>query len=322
MSDGILSTENGTAQEGEAADKWNGASGALSDAIVARSAESTGGDVPPFRQFKSDLAIGVPVCGFTGINGAGKTLLAVQSAIADMARGRVVYSTVPISSPWGDSLPIVSLGHLLTLRDVTILLDDISVIFSSRTTQSLPGEIVTLLQTLRHHDLKVLWTAPQWMRADTMIRGVTQGLVNVVPWFRVRDPETPWPRPRIVGAGLLDTSTGKQDATPDKVLRRRFVIPSRLAAWGAYDTRADTPVLGHRNVGGVCVDCYGSRERPKHNRERHELLGIPFFEDDGGPGGGDSAAQKVATVETPRFEVVAGRSREPIVSGRTRGRHS
>lgn len=229
---------------------------------------------------KRDVAVGVPVCGFTGINGAGKTMLAVQSAIADMSRGRTVYSTVPIRSAFGDSLPIRSLRQLLTLEDATLLFDDVSVIFSSRSTQSLPAEIVALLQTLRHQRLTLRWTAPQWMRADTLIRGVTQGLVNVMPMLRHSDPLDPWPRPRIVMAGLLDTSTGKADSEPTKVLRRRVFLPSRLQSFGAYDTLADTPLIGRHLQGGTCVDCGGTRERPKHSEARHSHLGLPWYPDD------------------------------------------
>lgn len=225
---------------------------------------------------------GVPVCGFTGVNGAGKTLIATNCAIADLARGRKVYSTVPIKSKWGESEPILSLRQLLTLENATLFLDEIAVIFSSRSTSSLPADVVALLQTLRHRRLTVLWTAPEWMRADNQLRGVTQGVVNVMPQLRRRDPGTPWPAPRVVFAGLLDTSTGKADAMPTRVLRRRMYFPTRLPAWGAYDTHADTPMLGRHLQTGTCVDCGGSQERPKHSKQRHEMLGIPYYAESAG----------------------------------------
>lgn len=227
-----------------------------------------------------DLVAGVPIAGFTGVNGAGKSMLAAQSAICDMANGRTVYSTLPIRSPWGDSLPIKSLRQLLHLEDATILLDEVSVIFSSRSSQSLPAEVVALLQTLRHRRLTVRWTAPAWMRCDNLLREVTQGLVNVVPLLRYNERGNPWPRPRMVIAALLDTSTGKTDAQPTKVLRRRLYIPTRMPAFGAYDTHADTPLLGRHLQQGKCVDCGGSQEVPKHSRARHEGLGLPWYDDE------------------------------------------
>lgn len=235
------------------------------------------------RLDRFDVAAGVPICGFTGINGAGKTLLAVQSAIADMSKGRTVYSTVQIKSEWGESVPIRSLSQLLTIEDSTILLDDISAIFSANTTQSLPSEVRTLLHALRHKKLTLRWTAPQWMRADTNIRGVTQALVNVVPLMRYRVRNDPWPGARLVMAGVLDTSTGKADGEPTGVLRRRVYRPRKLASFGSYDTHADTPQIGTPAASGVCVDCGGSRTRPRHSKERHDLLGMPYYADAGEP---------------------------------------
>lgn len=243
-----------------------------------------GGDQPsntrPPRAPGPDLLAGIPIAGVTGINGAGKTLLVVHSALCDMARGRKVYSTLPIRSPWGDSEPILSLRQLLHLEDATILLDEVSVIFSSRSSQALPAEVVALLQTLRHRRLTVRWTAPSWMRCDNLLREVTQGVVNVLPLLRHRERDNPWPRPRLILAALLDTSTGKTDAMPDKVLRRRLYVPRRMTSWGAYDTHADTPMLGRHLQGGKCVDCGGSQDVPKHTAQRHAQLGLPWYGND------------------------------------------
>jgi hypothetical protein len=225
-----------------------------------------------------DFALGSPITGITGINGSGKTLLAVESAISDMQTGRTVYSTVPISSKYGDSLPVTSLHQLATLRDCTILLDEVAVIFSSRATAGLPHEVVTLLQTLRHKNIRVLWTAPAWMRADNLLREVTQALVSVSPLFRGSPSRNnPWPRPRVVMAGLLDTSSGKTDSEPDKVLRRRLFIPTRMVSYGAYDSMADTPQLGVTKHNRLC-ECGGAVPAPKHTEERHRELGIPWSE--------------------------------------------
>lgn len=253
------------------------------------------------RRLRSrDLARGVPICGFTGVNGAGKTTLAAQSIIHDLALGRRVLSTVHVASPFDfgrpSTEPILSLRQLLEVRDSTLFLDDVAVIFSSRSTASLPPEIVALLQTLRHHGNTVRWTAPGWMRCDNLIREVTQGLVNVWPVARKSDGETPWPRPRFVFAGLMDTSTGKTDETPTKVLRRRILVPTMLESWGAFDTHADTPLLGSHLQSGVCVDCGGSRTREKHSKDRHIALGLPWFEDESGiPGGRPAVAIEAAS---------------------------
>jgi len=225
-----------------------------------------------------DLGGGVPILGFTGVNGTGKTLLAVQTALCDLARGRALYSTVDVASKWGDSIPIRSLGQLARVRDATILLDEVSVMLSSRSTHTLPPEIVTLLQVVRHHNNRVLWTAPEWMRADSLLRGVTQAVVTTVPFIRSRVDGSPWPRPIVGMASLLDTSTGAPDSAPTRVLRRRFFLPSRLDSWGTYDTRADVTLLANRDQGGTCPDCGGTRAREKCTPERHYAMELPFYE--------------------------------------------
>lgn len=235
---------------------------------------------------REDIFKGVPIAGATGLNGAGKTLLAAQSIMADLSRGRDVYSTVHVTSPWGDTKPIKSLRQLLTLKDATLFLDDVSVIFSSRSTTSLPPEMVAVLDTLRHKGetgLTVRWTAPTWMRCDNLIRGITQASANVMklplPFTTVNDG-SPWPRSRIMLVGLLDTTTGKADETPTRVMRRRMYVLKNMASFGAYNTRADTPLLGARVQSGVCVDCRGLQTKEKCSPERHEKMDLPWYDDE------------------------------------------
>ncbi len=233
-----------------------------------------------------DITRGVAICGFTGVNGAGKTLAAVDACIEKMRAGRVVYSTVPIdytdrkTGRRYQSQPVVSLRQLLELRDCTILFDEVAVIFSSRTSQSLPAEIVVLLQTLRHRRIDVIWTAPAWMACDNQLRRVTRGVVNVVPLLNRHDGIDPWGRPRMVMLGLMDTVGVKIDAAPVKVLRRRFLRPKGARAWGSYDTHADSPLLGAHLVTGNCPDCGGSITRQKHSKALHDSMGLPWYDSD------------------------------------------
>lgn len=224
-----------------------------------------------------DILAGVPIVGVVGINGAGKTLWAANSAIQAMKAGRKVISTVPILSEWGVSEPVLSLRQLTELHDCLLFLDDVSVIFSSRSSASLPPEIDVLIQTARHRKVTIIWTAPSWFRCDNRLREVSQAALVVSPLLRRKVIDDPWPAPRLTMAGLMDTSSGKTDATPERILRRAFAVPSRMDSFGAYDTHADTPLLGAIHQGGVCVDCGGSRTRPKHDEARHEALGLPWY---------------------------------------------
>jgi hypothetical protein len=231
--------------------------------------------VPRFPRFRS-IVKNAPIVGFTGVNGAGKTLVAVSEAMRDMSMGRPVVSTVPISCKWGESIPLLSLRQLLDLRDCTVLIDEVSVIFSSRNTGGLPDEVSTFLQSMRHQAVTLRWTAPAWSRADIQLRQVTQVSVNVMPVGRRSIPGSFWPRPVLVGAAAFDCTSMPVDSTPEKVMRgsRRVWIPSHLPGWGSYDSEADVSRIGWTPQGRTCVDCGGTRRPEPCSPERHQKLGI------------------------------------------------
>lgn len=223
-----------------------------------------------------DIARGVPVVGFVGANGSGKTLRSVESCLADMAAGVPVHSTVPISSPWGDSKPIRTMSDLLLIRDATVLVDEVTTVFSSRTSSSIPPEFDVWLKTLRHKNVRLIWTAPAWGRAENRLRDVTQACVTLHPIIRRAVKNSPWPTTVAGYAGLLSTvDLASADDTPTRTLRRSLFWSSASPAWGAYDTHAPTPALVASDLGGVCPDCGGARVRPKCSAARHEDLGLP-----------------------------------------------
>lgn len=219
--------------------------------------------------------IAAPILGITGVNGAGKTLLAVELAILAMRQGQRVVSTVPIDTGEYRSEPLLSLSHLLDLEDCAVLLDEIAVIFSSRGGGAVPSEVVTFLQTLRHRRVTVTWTAPNWSRADVLVRSVTQACATVRPMISRRVDGSLWPRPVLAAIGVLDTVSVPTDNMPDRVLQRRLWRPKKSPAWGSYDTHAPTPQIGGLLQGGPCPDCGGMRARPKCEAKTHELLGLP-----------------------------------------------
>ncbi|MDM7856667.1 hypothetical protein [Cellulomonas alba] len=192
-----------------------------------------------------------------------------------MKRGREVYSTVPIKSEHGESKEIRSLRHLLELRDCTVLIDEIAVVFSSRDSMLIPREFDVFLQTLRHSGVTLRWTAPAFARADVRVREVTQAVVGVHALGKRKVAGEFWPRPVTILCGVLDTTSIPVDGTPEKVLKRRVFLPTRLSGWGAYDTHADTPRIGHPPTGGACVDCGGTTRREACTPERHAALDLP-----------------------------------------------
>ncbi|OIQ93159.1 zonular occludens toxin (Zot) [mine drainage metagenome] len=218
-----------------------------------------------------------PIVGFIGANGYGKTLVAVTECIRYMRLGVPVYSTVPITSEWGDSLPLTGRSQLLGLRNCVVLLDEVEVIFSSRTTASLPPDVTIFLHTLRHRGVILLWTAPAWKRADVLIREVTQVVVGLDAVAKYTVDGKFWPTPRFVFVTSMDCTSVGADDQPERTLRRRFYRLKGLSGWGAYDSEADTPRLGWPDEGGRCVDCGGRITPARCTPERHVELGLPVI---------------------------------------------
>lgn len=59
-------------------------------------------------------------------------------------------------------------------RPALFLLDEITACLPSRSAMSLPAELQRVLNQLRKHDVELVWTAPNWARADVLLREVTQ----------------------------------------------------------------------------------------------------------------------------------------------------
>lgn len=222
---------------------------------------------------------GVPVVGICGVNGAGKTLLVADIVADHLREGRKVYSTVEVITPHGRTIPILSLEQILRISNAVVVLDEVGATFPSGSSLTLPLELSIFLQIMRHRDLYVYWTAPSWASANILLRRATQGVINVSPLLRYTTGDSPWRTPRLILAGLMDCTDVKENEDPKRILRRRVYRPKKLAAWGCYDTHADTPVIGHYAVGGRCAGCGGMEPTPKHSRERHEALGIPYYDE-------------------------------------------
>lgn len=59
-----------------------------------------------------------------------------------------------------------------------MLLDEVTGVASSRETHALPAPVVNFLMQLRRREVQLRWTAPNWARADKVIREVTQAVTS------------------------------------------------------------------------------------------------------------------------------------------------
>ncbi len=157
----------------------------------------------------------LPITGFVGKNGSGKTLAMVERfALPSLDAGIPVLGNltifaspddahlpagervphplwVPLSSPWalldGSLLdtfaPMIDAGLVPApvagrVPSCTVLLDEITTAFGSRESLKVPTEVVAKLQQLRKSDSLVGWTGPSWKRADVALREVTKEVVD------------------------------------------------------------------------------------------------------------------------------------------------
>lgn len=231
---------------------------------------------PKFPRFRR-IVENAPIVGFTGVNGAGKSLLMHSENVADLARGRRVYSTTPIRSPWGNSEPLRSLRQLLELENCIVSIDEVAAVFPSSGGGELPFEVNLFLQGMRHQGEQgviLRWAAPAWSRAAKQLREVTQVCVTVTPLMRYRVADDFWPKARLVMAGALDCTSVKLDDDPTKVIARRIYRTKALPGFGMYDHKATISRIGWPKAIDVCADCGGRTKTIYCTPERHDELGI------------------------------------------------
>jgi len=252
----------------------------------------------------------VPISAFIGANGSGKSLMAVEQLRHTLAEGRPVLSAVRLLDPeavecvhpgcdaddHGDEghkpshpnwVPLRHMAQLLDFEGGDVFLDEVGALVSSRESQSLPPQIAALLQQLRKRDMRLIWTAPSWARADKILREVTM-LATVCRGYGDRTfPDREWRGRRLIhavsyhAADLEDFEISKVN-NPQALNRPRkqasqWARVSKIPAANFYDTFEPTPTLGFSSLGGTCVQCGGKRTPPRCTCADHApiKLGAP-----------------------------------------------
>jgi hypothetical protein len=224
---------------------------------------------------------GFAIAGYTGANGGGKTMCAVYDALPALAAGRPVVSTCRILDPvtrqphplW---VPLDDFRLLLELEYCVVILDEVTGVASSRDSAGMPSAVLNHLMQLRKGDVIVKWTTPNWKRADTGIREVTQGLTvchGLMPTTVAAVSEDglrrEW-RPRRLfswktyDARNFDEWSLAKERSPSKAHRlrpaaRQLCWGPGLAARECYDTYEHAITLGVVSDAGLCMDCGGKR---------------------------------------------------------------
>jgi hypothetical protein len=231
----------------------------------------------------------LPIAAFIGPNGGGKTLGAMELVVVPALKdGRDVVSNLVIRHK--NARTLESWRELGSLHDCVLLLDEVSRVAPSRAAMSMPPQLYGLLDQLRKPDLEVVWTAPVWGRADSILRGVTQSVTvcrGYVKDFKSRERVIPpWYKPfaPVVAEGprMLNRrwtpnslfvyrtydATQFEEYTAHTVKDVRPIEKAWLwRPWHEgqflYDTKASVSMLDNISDIGVCTTCGGTRTRLK-----------------------------------------------------------
>jgi hypothetical protein len=238
-----------------------------------------------------------PIHAFVGANGGGKTLSAVQRyAVPAFRQGIPVLANFRLKPEAVDAdpglfHPLRSWRQITEARSCVVILDEITACLPSRQFASVPPQLARVLNQLRKQAIQFVWTAPNWSRADVLIREVTQA----VTVCRGSWPDR-WER-NLDGSIVTElVNQGHKGARTVRVRHSGGWRPNRLfsfvtydamefdefsysivndvkpreVAWYrrrkhidhlVYDTFEGVDLLDHLDDVGTCVICGGQRRR-------------------------------------------------------------
>lgn len=233
--------------------------------------------------------------GFIGANGGGKSLAIVECKVLPAWReGRCVVSNMtlrPEAAGFDPELfvPLTTWRQIPLLSHALLVLDEINAVLPSRaSTSSMPLELGRMLNQLRKPDVRLVWSAPSWKRADVILREVTQAVTvcrGFLPdrWQRedgcrrfprrlVGSDGRPvrvdgWANNRLFGWSTYDAieldefTAGARDRMKPKAVKWWW-RPGKLAP-SLYDTHDQVGLSDHLDQFGTCGSCGGARQRVK-----------------------------------------------------------
>lgn len=187
----------------------------------------------------------------TGLNGAGKSALAVSELLKAQKKGYKTASNVKVDG----AVHVRDYDHLMSLRNTLVLLDDVSAVASSRNYAALTPEAVLFFQTLRHHDISLIWTAPSFDRADVLLRSVTREWTDVRVLFARHREGSLW-KSTVMAYTL--SGTPKADPLSDGGYKIEdgwlsLFRPSKVHQ--NYDSFADLDLFTPERFPTRCRDC-------------------------------------------------------------------
>ena len=267
------------------------------------------------RLFQRSLAP-YGILAFVGPNGGGKTLAMIalttptregirwecsnpdhaHTAAGVTSGWRRMLSTVPILGAGGIPHelydPFSDFQQLVDVEHSDVYMDEVTSVASSRESQRMDARVLNKLMQLRKADVRLFWTAPNWARADKVMREVTQVVIECRGYAPDRSGEGDgvlWRPRRLFKWRAFDSvefeewSAAKRDNL-DPLSVFWFKGPGS-AAFDAYDTLGAVSVVASITPEDTCTVCEGRIVRhvcKGHTRPAPvDLLGAPPLQEAG-----------------------------------------
>lgn len=198
---------------------------------------------------------------------------------------RLVYSTVELTLPDGSPHPLYrrlnDWRQVIDAEHCDLLFDEVTGIANARDAMSLPRQVQVILDMLRKKDVTMSLTAPSFKRMDNTLRSLCKAIVickGYVPERPKKDADTvavsAWKRRRLFRCRVFDGEDfedfTQQQARADKKkgdrLRPMFIgwwWGPKSEVFVSYSSKGAVARLGQANDSGACLDCGGTRVRPK-----------------------------------------------------------
>lgn len=243
---------------------------------------------------------GFPIHLYVGANGGGKSLAMVWDTLPTLEAGLPVLSTVRLldyENPrpcegcdpahlalWPSLAQAHERGHrqahpswvpfrwwdqLLSFSDGDVLMDEVAGVASSRSSTAMPSAVEVGLQQLRRGDVVLRATAPDWSRADTIIRETAQAVTLCAGSMKVYREESEgrqrrWGQSRLFEWRTYD-ATKFEDFTAGKAAEEPLLLKDHhwresSVAHLAYDTFDAVSFVGTVTESGRCARCGGTRK--------------------------------------------------------------
>lgn len=161
----------------------------------------------------------VPIMGYIGVSGNGKSASMVRDTLPSLAMGRPVLSTLELldahtGNPHPLYVPFRRFSQLTEFRGGDVLMDEITGIMDSHDA-SMPKSIRRVLPQQRRRGNTVRWSGIDWDNSNRRLRQMTQAVTSSTGYCANRK--------------LVRTDTGEVDAIPMWAPNRLFHLITRDA---------------------------------------------------------------------------------------------